>query len=127
MQANAKRLWAIAIALAASRACEAYFQVWRLVMPAKKLTEQEVDDRLGQIKGWTLAAGKLHRSFECKDFNTAFGNMTRVALVAEAMNHHPEWFNVWNKVTIDLNTHSVKGISDLDFKLAAQINEIFGS
>jgi 4a-hydroxytetrahydrobiopterin dehydratase len=52
--------------------------------------------------------------------------MTRVALVAEAMNHHPEWFNVWNKVVIDLNTHSVGGISDLDFKLAAKINEIFG-
>jgi 4a-hydroxytetrahydrobiopterin dehydratase len=51
--------------------------------------------------------------------------MTRVALVAESMNHHPEWFNVWNKVVIDLNTHSVKGLSDLDFKLAAHINEIF--
>jgi 4a-hydroxytetrahydrobiopterin dehydratase len=51
--------------------------------------------------------------------------MTRVALVAEAMNHHPEWFNVWNKVVIDLNTHSVKGISDYDFKLAEKINEIF--
>jgi 4a-hydroxytetrahydrobiopterin dehydratase len=52
--------------------------------------------------------------------------MTRVALVAEAMNHHPEWFNVWNKVVIDLNTHSVGGISDYDFALAEKINEIFG-
>jgi len=52
--------------------------------------------------------------------------MTRVALVAESMNHHPEWFNVWNKVVIDLNTHSVKGISDYDFTLAAKIDEIFG-
>jgi 4a-hydroxytetrahydrobiopterin dehydratase len=95
-------------------------------MPTKKLTEQEVEDRLGQLEGWRLVGGKLHRAFECKDFNAAFGNMTRVALVAEAMNHHPEWCNVWNKVTIDLNTHSVNGISDLDFKLAAQINEIFG-
>lgn len=96
-------------------------------MPAKKLSDQEVEERVGQIKGWSLVGGKLHRAFECKDFNAAFGNMTRVALVAEAMNHHPEWFNVWNKVTIDLNTHSVKGISDLDFKLAAHINEIFES
>src|SRR5437879_10884489 len=51
--------------------------------------------------------------------------MTRVALLAEAMNHHPEWFNVWNKVVIDLTTHSVKGISDYDFVLAEKINEIF--
>jgi 4a-hydroxytetrahydrobiopterin dehydratase len=96
-------------------------------MPAKKLTEEEVKDRLSQIPGWTLTNGKLHRAFECKDFNVAFGNMTRVALVAESMNHHPEWFNVWNKVVIDLNTHSVKGISDLDFKLAARVNEIFAA
>jgi 4a-hydroxytetrahydrobiopterin dehydratase len=96
-------------------------------MPAaKKLSDAEVIERLGQVKGWALKEGKLHRSFECKDFVTAFGNMTRVALVAEAMNHHPEWFNVWNKVAIDLNTHSVKGISNLDFELAAKIDEIFG-
>ena len=50
-----------------------------------------------------------------------------MALVAEGMNHHPEWSNVWNKVVIDLNTHSVKGISNLDFQLAAKISEIFGS
>ena len=93
---------------------------------AKKLSDGEVTERLGQIGAWTLKDGKLHRGFECKDFVTAFGNMTRVALVAEAMNHHPEWFNVWNKVVIDLNTHSVKGISNLDFDLAAKINEIFG-
>jgi 4a-hydroxytetrahydrobiopterin dehydratase len=97
-------------------------------MPAaKKLSEAEVNERLSQAKEWTLANGKLHRAFECKDFVTAFGNMTRVALVAEAMNHHPEWFNVWNKVVIDLNTHSVKGISNLDFELAAKIDEIFGA
>lgn len=94
-------------------------------MPATKLTDAEVGERLAQIPGWNLVAGKLHRSFECKDFVTAFGNMTRVALVAESMNHHPEWFNVYNKVVIDLNTHSVKGISDLDFKLAGKISEIF--
>ena len=97
-------------------------------MPAtKKLADEEVKEQLVHSKGWTLKDGKLHRTFECKDFVTAFGNMTRVALVAEAMNHHPEWFNVWNKVVIDLNTHSVKGISNLDFELAAKINEIFGA
>jgi 4a-hydroxytetrahydrobiopterin dehydratase len=96
-------------------------------MAAKILTEAEVKERLSQVQGWTLQDGKLHRAFECKDFVAAFGNMTRVALVAEAMNHHPEWFNVWNKVVIDLNTHSVGGISDLDFKLAGKIDEIFGA
>ena len=95
-------------------------------MPAKKMNDMEVQEHLGKIKGWTLVNGKLHREFQCKDFAAAFGNMTRVALAAEAMNHHPEWFNVWNKVVIDLNTHSVKGISDYDFKLAEKINEIFG-
>jgi 4a-hydroxytetrahydrobiopterin dehydratase len=96
-------------------------------MPAKKLTETEVKERLADVQGWTLQSGKLHRTFECEDFVAAFGNMTRVALVAEAMNHHPEWSNVWNKVVIDLNTHSVGGISELDFKLAGKINEIFGA
>jgi 4a-hydroxytetrahydrobiopterin dehydratase len=94
---------------------------------AKKLTDAEVGERLGHAEGWTLVHGKLHREFACKDFVAAFGNMTRVALIAEAMNHHPEWFNVWNKVVIDLNTHSVKGISDLDFELAGKIDEIFGA
>src|ERR1700740_2667530 len=95
-------------------------------MPAaKKLTDAEVKEQLGRAKGWSLEGGKLHRDFACNDFVTAFGNMTRVALVAEAMNHHPEWFNVWNKVVIDLNTHSVKGISDYDFVLAEKIDEIF--
>jgi len=94
---------------------------------AKKLTEAEIQERLSEAKGWDLMNGKLHRAFQCKDFVTAFGNMTRVALVAESMNHHPEWFNVWNKVVIDLNTHSVKGISDLDFKLATKIDEIFNA
>ena len=94
-------------------------------MPAKKLGDGEVKERLAKLKGWALQNGKLHREFQCKDFVTAFGNMTQVALVAESMNHHPEWFNVWNRVVIDLNTHSVKGISDYDFTLAEKINEIF--
>jgi 4a-hydroxytetrahydrobiopterin dehydratase len=96
-------------------------------MPAaKKLTEAEVNEHLGKHGGWALVGGKLHREFTCKDFVAAFGKMTSVALVAESMNHHPEWFNVWNKVVIDLNTHSVKGISSLDFELATRIDEIFG-
>jgi 4a-hydroxytetrahydrobiopterin dehydratase len=96
-------------------------------MPAKKLTAAEVQASLAKTSGWTLVKEKLHREFTCKDFVAAFGNMTRVALIAESMNHHPEWSNVWNKVVIDLNTHSVNGISDYDFKLAEKINEVFGA
>jgi 4a-hydroxytetrahydrobiopterin dehydratase len=96
-------------------------------MRAQKLSEEEIRSRLEGLKGWTIANGKLHREFQCKDFVGAFGNMTRVALVAEAMNHHPEWFNVWNKVAIDLSTHSIGGISNLDFELAAKIDQIFSS
>ncbi len=95
-------------------------------MPAKKLSEAEINALLPQVSGWRVVNGKLHREFACKDFVAAFGNMTRVALAAEKMDHHPEWFNVWNKVVIDLTTHSVKGISDYDFALAEKINGIFG-
>jgi 4a-hydroxytetrahydrobiopterin dehydratase len=94
--------------------------------PIKKLTETEINHHLASRKDWALVNGKLHREFTCKDFVTAFGKMTSVALVAESLNHHPEWFNVWNKVVIDLNTHDVNGISDRDFTLAGKIDEIFG-
>jgi 4a-hydroxytetrahydrobiopterin dehydratase len=99
----------------------------RKPMRAEKLSDADVQKNLHTVNGWSLKNGKLHKEFECKDFVTAFGKMTQVALVAEWMNHHPEWFNVWNKVVIDLNTHSVQGISNLDFQLAEKINEIFGS
>jgi 4a-hydroxytetrahydrobiopterin dehydratase len=98
----------------------------RNFMRAEKLSDADIQKNLGTVTGWSLVKGKLHKDFECKDFVTAFGKMTQVALVAEWMNHHPEWFNVWNKVVIDLNTHSVKGISDYDFTLAGKIDEIFG-
>src|SRR5947208_15289738 len=94
-------------------------------MPARKLSDPEIAALLPKMKGWSVVNGKLHREITCKDFVTAFGNMTRVALVAESMNHHPEWLNVWNKVVIDLTPHSVEGISDYDFKLAEKINAIF--
>ncbi len=94
-------------------------------MPAKKLTDAEIQVLLPKLPGWKIVNGKLHQEYACKDFVTAFGNMTRVALVAESMNHHPEWFNVWNKVVVDLATHTVKGISDYDFVLAEKIEDIF--
>jgi 4a-hydroxytetrahydrobiopterin dehydratase len=85
----------------------------------RKLTDVEVESRLSQLPGWSIANGKLHREFQFTDFVSAFAFMTAVALVAEAKAHHPEWFNVYNKVVIDLTTHDVQGISVLDFELAA--------
>jgi 4a-hydroxytetrahydrobiopterin dehydratase len=94
-------------------------------VPARKLSQDEVNKLISRMPGWRVVNGKLHKQYTCKDFSDAFGSMTRVALLAEAMNHHPEWSNVWNKVEFDLVTHSVKGISDLDFVLAEKIEEIF--
>ena len=87
-------------------------------MHAKKLTDAEVKDNLVRAKGWSLVNGKLHRAFECQDFVSAFGNMTRVALVAEAMNHHPEWFNVYDKVDVTLSTHDAGGVTQNDLEMA---------
>jgi len=93
-------------------------------MPAHKLTDPELKERLVKNKGWTLKDGKLHRAFQCKDFVAAFGNMTRVALVAESMNHHPEWFNVYNKVEVTLATHDAGGVTDRDIKLAEAMDRL---
>lgn len=89
-----------------------------------KLSESEIESEVTKIPGWKLVNGKLNKSFEFKDFIEAFGFMTRVAIKAEKMNHHPEWFNVYNKVKIDLVTHDVNGISNYDIKLASAINKI---
>lgn len=91
---------------------------------ANKLTEAEVTARLPGLQGWTVLAGKLHKTFQFASFIEAFGFMTRVALRAEAINHHPEWSNVYNRVVISLNTHDVGGISELDFQLAQQIDAL---
>lgn len=92
----------------------------------QKLSEADVRARLSEISGWELAEGKLHKTFRFASFVQAFSFMTSVALVAEAMNHHPDWTNVYNRVTIDLNTHDVGGISALDFRLAKRIDELAG-
>ena len=94
-------------------------------MPARKLSDPEIAALLPKMKGWSVVNGKLHREITCKDFVTAFGNMTRVALVAESMNHHPEWFNVYDRLDISLVTHDLKGISTYDIKLARTINQLY--
>lgn len=91
---------------------------------ATKLATDEVAQRLGELTGWSLEAGKLHRNYIFADFVEAFGFMTRVALVAERLNHHPEWRNVWNTVTVDLVTHDAGGITETDFALAAAMERL---
>lgn len=92
----------------------------------QKLPDAEIAHRLGELEGWSLEGGKLHREFRFADFSEAFGFMTRAALVAERMNHHPEWFNVWNRVVVDLQTHDAGGVSPLDFELAAAFDRLAG-
>ena len=95
-----------------------------MLMAAVPLTSGEIEQLEQQLPGWSLVDGKLHRELVFSDFNTAFGFMTRVALIAEAMGHHPEWRNVWNRVAIDLRTHDTGGLSNLDQQLAQRINAL---
>ncbi len=93
-------------------------------MERRKLSPEEITSGLSLLHGWTLAGGKLHKDFTFDSFVEAFGFMSSVALVAEAMNHHPDWSNVYNKVSIDLSTHDLGGISTLDLKLASRIDSL---
>ena len=77
-------------------------------------------------EGWEISDGKLRRELTFADFNEAFGFMARVALVAESMNHHPDWSNSWNKVVIDIASHSEGGITETCFQLATAVNRALG-
>ena len=88
------------------------------------LSEQEIGKRLLDLPGWSLRGGKLHREFRFPTFVRAFGFMTSVALLAEGVNHHPEWSNVYGTVTIDLVTHDAGGITEADIRLAAAIDAL---
>jgi 4a-hydroxytetrahydrobiopterin dehydratase len=92
-----------------------------------KLSESEVHSALHGLSGWTLLDGKLHREYKFADFIHAFGFMTSAAMVAEAMGHHPEWFNVYNRLTVDLTTHDAGGISAKDFDLARTMESLYPS
>ena len=88
------------------------------------LTEAKVVESLEKLPGWQLVDGKLHREYRFKDFVAAFGWMSACALVAEKLNHHPEWSNVWASVIVDLTTHDAGGLTDLDFKLARKMEAL---
>lgn len=84
------------------------------------------DAALAQLNGWAKVAGgrdAIQKTYRFKDFNAAFGFMTRVALMAEKLDHHPEWFNVYNRVEVVLATHDVDGVSELDVRLATFMDE----
>ena len=84
----------------------------------KKLAGNELEEIVRTLSGWELKDGKLQKSFKFSNFIEAFGFMTRIALEAEKINHHPEWSNVYNAVTVKLSTHDAGGITDYDINLA---------
>ncbi|MCW8929590.1 MAG: 4a-hydroxytetrahydrobiopterin dehydratase [Gammaproteobacteria bacterium] len=93
-------------------------------MKTSKVTDEQLLTFISEHQTWSLKDSKLHREFVFSNFITAFGFMTQVALTAEHANHHPEWFNVYKTVVVDLTTHEAKGISIKDFELAKEMNKI---
>lgn len=94
------------------------------MMRPKKYTKKQVADAFAPLKGWELKSDTLRKKIAFKNFAQAFGFMTRVALEAEKLNHHPDWKNSYNKVTVSLSTHDAGGLTGLDFELAASIDKI---
>jgi 4a-hydroxytetrahydrobiopterin dehydratase len=90
-----------------------------------KLSESEIHSALHKLSGWTVLNDKLHREYKFADFIHAFGFMASCALAAEAMGHHPEWSNVYNRVTVDLTTHDAGGIGAKDLELARKMDALF--
>lgn len=94
-----------------------------------KFSEDEIAGALEKLEGWAKIDGRdaIFKSFKFKNFSEAWAFMNRTALLAEKMNHHPEWFNVYNRVEVTLNTHDVGGVSALDVKMAQKMNDFFGA
>jgi 4a-hydroxytetrahydrobiopterin dehydratase len=90
----------------------------------KKLTEAEITQATSGLPGWSVANGKLHREYKFADFPHAFGFMATAAPAIEKMNHHPEWSNVYNRVSVDLTTHDAGGITLRDIELAGLLEGI---
>ena len=90
-----------------------------------RLSPEKISEELKNLPGWSVKDEKLHRDFEFESFNQAFGFMTRAAMEIEKMNHHPEWFNVYNRISVDLMTHDAGGITENDIQLAKILNSLF--
>lgn len=93
-------------------------------MSKVKLTEKDIATAIAELPEWKVVDGKLNRAFKFNSFVDAFAFLTKVAFAADKLDHHPELFNVYNRVVIDLATHDVDGISDLDIELAKKIDTI---
>lgn len=91
-----------------------------------KLSPSEIEERLKALPRWAYEEGRLKREFRFAGFSEAFGFMSRVALFAEKTDHHPDWTNVFNRVTVALETHDAGGVTELDFRLAAEMDRIAG-
>jgi len=90
----------------------------------KKLTKTEIEKHMEALPGWEAKGDRICRTFRFENFVEAFGWMSRVALVAEKMNHHPEWRNVWATVEVELSTHDAGGVTELDMKLASAMDDL---
>jgi len=97
-------------------------------MARAKLSGEARKAALAKLSGWSDVAGRdaITKKFVFRDFNAAFGFMTRAALVAEKMDHHPEWFNVYKTVEVTLSTHDAGGVTELDIKLATEMDKLAG-
>ena len=93
-------------------------------MADQLLTDDEVASRLDGLSGWEVSDGVLRRTFTFADFSEAFGFMARVALVAEKLNHHPDWSNSWNRVDIAVSSHDAGGLTDRCFELATKVSAL---
>ena len=93
-------------------------------MPDALLSGPEIEAALARLPGWRLRDGKLHREYRFRDFVHAFGFMATAAVAIEARNHHPEWCNCWNRVTVDLTTHDAGGITSRDVDLAVLLESL---
>jgi 4a-hydroxytetrahydrobiopterin dehydratase len=89
-----------------------------------RLSDEELQAALRELTGWSVEDKKLHREYKFPDFSHAFGFMAAAATTIEKMDHHPEWFNVYNRVTVDLTTHDAGGITGMDVRLAHKLEEL---
>lgn len=90
----------------------------------RKLSDTEIDQKLESLDGWTYTGTAIQTSFEFENFKEAFTLMTRIAFEAEALQHHPEWSNIYNQLEIILSTHDAGGVTEKDFQLAKAIEAI---
>jgi 4a-hydroxytetrahydrobiopterin dehydratase len=93
-------------------------------MRTARLSEEQIKAELANLNGWSVKNGKLHKDFVFANFIDAFGFMSKASLHIEKMNHHPEWFNVYNKLSVDLTTHDAGGITQNDINLAKTLNSL---